>query len=128
MSGQVTQQVILSRQDESERVIFTGPLGFTIYATAKGVSFAGASTNFDPAQLSEVIDVLRWCRKISKELAAGRGIIPQAELIGVIKLKERKVGKVWVAHFTGYEREEIHSPSKETAVKGLRALWSKLNS
>lgn len=62
-------------------------MGFKIMATVKGITFAGSSTVLSPEQLKGVSRVIKKAVKIHTELVAGRGLVPEEELDGTMRLR-----------------------------------------
>lgn len=112
---------------DTSRVIYKFPLSFEIHATKDGVSFVGGSTNFDPSSVNQVIKILRWAKRIARDMHLKRGTIPQEELEYKIKLKTRKVQDGFRAWYEGKASQAIERKTENEAVASLRAIYLQLN-
>lgn len=123
------EQLVVSRTVAAaqDTVTYTFPLGFSIQATARGVSFSGSSTNFGEPQIDRILQFIRWARRIHRELKAGRGMMPQSEIKGVLKLRVRRFDNYVVAWYEGYYQSRQEGKTQADAVKALRAMYRTLH-
>lgn len=70
---------------DGTQVQYQFPLGFTIIATRKGVSFTGTSVNYDLGTLMQVTKAIDWAKQIHFAMLKQQGVPPQLEVEGLIK-------------------------------------------
>lgn len=110
----------VARVDNAEIVQYLFASDFQITASKYGVSFAGTSVNYhDP---TEVMTVIRWATRIARELAAGRGIMPQTEVTWTIRLRTKGTTAWYTKHKKDLVIERI---TIERAITDLRSIWIK---
>lgn len=122
-----SEQLIRVRREDSlqlDSVSYTFSNGFSIISTVNGVSFAGSSTTYNKGQLHQVKKYLRYAEKISEALILGEGIIPEAELSGALKLRERVKEGDYTVWYQGHRPEyEMSHYDRIAAVRSVRAKW-----
>jgi hypothetical protein len=103
----------IERHDSKDgtSVRYEFPLGFTIMADRRGVSFAGSSVNYDAGSIQEIERVIRWATSIYIAIRDGGGVPPQTEVEGHLVLQS-KSGKAW---WRGRYKEAVRS------IDGVRA-------
>ena len=110
----------VARVDNQDIVQFLFALDFQITASKYGVSFAGTSVNYN--KTTDVATVLRWATGIARELAAGRGIMPQSEVTGIVRLRTNST-RAWYSNHQ--EKLTVERSEINVAVKVLRSMWIK---
>lgn len=104
--------------NDGKSVRFEFPLGFTIQADRKGVSFAGSSVNYDAGSIQQIERAIRWATLIYIAIRDDMGIPPQLELEGKLAI-QGKNGKAW---WKGKYKEAIKSQDGVKAEAILRRL------
>jgi hypothetical protein len=94
------------------------PLGFTIQADRRGVSFAGSSVNYDAGSIQEIERAIRWATNIYIAIRDGGGIPPQTEVEGKLLL-QAKNGKAW---WKGKYKEAVKAAEGISAEAILRRM------
>lgn len=87
----------IERHDATDgtSVRYEFPLGFTIMANRKGVSFAGSSVNYDAGGIQEIERAIRWATDIYICIRDGGGIPPQMEVERKLVMQTGKNGQAW---------------------------------
>ena len=119
-------ELSLVRKETSigDSVTYIFALGLKIMSTAKGVTFAGSSTVLSPEQLKGVARVVKKATKIHTELAAGRGLVPEDELDGKMRLRcMMTVGQSAVASYCG-TKHRAKASTLAGAVSELRSQYN----
>jgi hypothetical protein len=99
-------------------VRFEFPLGFTIMANRRGVSFAGSSVNYDAGSIQEIERVIRWATHIYIAIRDGGGIPPQMECEGKL-IMQSKADKAW---WRGKYKEAVRAEGGVSAAAILRQI------
>jgi hypothetical protein len=103
----------LERHDahDGSEVRFEFPLGFQIKVSAKGITFAGTSVNYDVGSIELVELAIEWAKIIAHAMRDRQGIPPQAECEGNLIMRIKGKEAWWKGQYNERMKETDGIPA-----------------